>query len=385
MDDILKKQVEIAQREAKIAVEAYSQSWGGPPEVEAMAKVRLEQARKKLESASLAMRNSSTSQDKAIGSNYAPTGGSTTIFKQAAQAIKQGDKSQARKLLQPILKKNSNNETALLLYSYVAETKKIAVFCLQKILEISPDNSNAKQRLLKFQSEKMPAPPPVTLQTVSEENKHHPSPSKVASKSKEVIASTPPVIVSHAPKQTHQPVQNPSEHNASAPVFPPQVSQQVSRFLEKISPLQQKAHQIVQQMPTDKSTGSVQTKSIAWGNVAWGKTVLLNFERIVIPSILWFLIALVTGATYEEALYELLYIPVHFFFVWPASWLLGWVIAIIFPWFLLFRKLIYYSIALPIALVADPVIWLLSKAMPFLVPVKKYPPFNFAMIVYVIE
>ena len=74
----------------------------------------------------------------------------TTIIKQAVEAIKQGNKSSARTLLEGVIQNEPNNEEALLLLAYVAQTKGEAQTYLEKVININPNNDRAKQQLQKL-------------------------------------------------------------------------------------------------------------------------------------------------------------------------------------------------------------------------------------------
>jgi tetratricopeptide (TPR) repeat protein len=87
-----------------------------------------------------------------------------TIIKQSIEAIKQGDKSNARTLLENVVKNEPRNEEAWLLLAHVAQTQEQARSCLERVLNIDPNNGRAKKQLEKLKA--MPSNKQVTLQPV---------------------------------------------------------------------------------------------------------------------------------------------------------------------------------------------------------------------------
>jgi len=73
-----------------------------------------------------------------------------TTIRQAVEAIKQGNKSNARTLLEPIVKNDSNNEEAWFLLAHVAQTPEQARTYLERVISINPNNERAKQQLQKL-------------------------------------------------------------------------------------------------------------------------------------------------------------------------------------------------------------------------------------------
>lgn len=87
-----------------------------------------------------------------------------TIIRQAVEAIKQGNKSNARTLLENVIKNEPNNEEAWFLLAHVAQTQEQARTYLERVVNINPNNERAKQQLEKLYvmpSNKQPAPQPV--------------------------------------------------------------------------------------------------------------------------------------------------------------------------------------------------------------------------------
>lgn len=88
-----------------------------------------------------------------------------TIIKQAIEAIKQGNKSNARALLENVIKNEPNNEEAWFMLAHVAQTQEQARSYLGRVININPSNERAKQQLEKLNaipSNKQTAPQPVT-------------------------------------------------------------------------------------------------------------------------------------------------------------------------------------------------------------------------------
>ena len=86
------------------------------------------------------------------------------IIKQAIEAIKQGNKSNARALLENVIKNEPNNEEAWFLLAHVAQTQEQARSYLGRVININPNNERAKQQLEKLNAtplNKQTAPQPV--------------------------------------------------------------------------------------------------------------------------------------------------------------------------------------------------------------------------------
>jgi Tol biopolymer transport system component len=66
------------------------------------------------------------------------------------QAAKAGNKAEARRLLEQVLDKDDNNEAAWMWYASVAETPRKRQICLETVLEINPNNQQARQALEKL-------------------------------------------------------------------------------------------------------------------------------------------------------------------------------------------------------------------------------------------
>lgn len=84
------------------------------------------------------------------------------LRQQGIQAAKAGQKEEARQLLQQSIRMEPDNEAAWLWLASVARDNRERVFCLQKLLEINPQNETARKAL----EAATPAPTPTTTQTV---------------------------------------------------------------------------------------------------------------------------------------------------------------------------------------------------------------------------
>lgn len=82
-------------------------------------------------------------------------------LQQAIAAIKAGDKETGRRLLAEIIKNEPTNENALLWMTQILDSKKNRIKCLQKVLEINPNNEMAKRGLARLQTQIPPLPKPV--------------------------------------------------------------------------------------------------------------------------------------------------------------------------------------------------------------------------------
>ena len=65
----------------------------------------------------------------------------------ARQAISNGDKASARNILQNVIRADPSNESALMLFVQVAEKPEHARYCLERVLQINPNNVQAAQWL----------------------------------------------------------------------------------------------------------------------------------------------------------------------------------------------------------------------------------------------
>lgn len=71
-----------------------------------------------------------------------------TIFQDAVNALRNGDKPRAKELLTLLLKTNQNNVTYWIWLSASVEAPKERIYCLQTALKLDPENSTAKRGLI---------------------------------------------------------------------------------------------------------------------------------------------------------------------------------------------------------------------------------------------
>ncbi len=106
-------------------------------------------------------------------------GTSSELIDKAIAEAKSGNKAGAKKILVQVVKNEPSNAQAWYLLSWVVDEKEQIIYCLNKVLEIIPDNSQAKARLRKLQEESTPIPsiqlqtttpkPPIPVQTTTPE------------------------------------------------------------------------------------------------------------------------------------------------------------------------------------------------------------------------
>jgi tetratricopeptide (TPR) repeat protein len=71
-----------------------------------------------------------------------------TIFQDAVDALRRGDKPRARELLTLLLKTNQNNPTYWIWLSAAVDNTKERIYCLQTALKLDPENGTAKRGLI---------------------------------------------------------------------------------------------------------------------------------------------------------------------------------------------------------------------------------------------
>ena len=71
-----------------------------------------------------------------------------TMFQDAVEALRQGDKAKARDLLTKLLKTDQNNVQYWIWLSAAVESQKERIYCLQTALQIDPENATAKRGLV---------------------------------------------------------------------------------------------------------------------------------------------------------------------------------------------------------------------------------------------
>jgi len=71
-----------------------------------------------------------------------------TIFQDAVDALRRGDKPRAKELLTLLLKTDQNNATYWIWLSAAMDSQKERVYCLQTALKLDPENATAKRGLI---------------------------------------------------------------------------------------------------------------------------------------------------------------------------------------------------------------------------------------------
>jgi hypothetical protein len=117
--------------------------------------------------------------------------------------------------------------------------------------------------------------------------------------------------------------------------------------------------------------------SFSLSEVAWKETAILNVARSVAASVVWLLVCLLMFNTFALALLTLPF--QYLLFLAPIGIFCSY-ISRIFP----FVGLITLALAIVIV-VGDPIICLITSLKPGLLPVDRYPPFNFVLIMYVLR
>jgi len=95
---------------------------------------------------------------------------SHSLFTQASQGFKQGNKTLAQDLLNKLVVSEPGNEQAWLLLSWVVDNPDEIEKCLHQMLAISPDNLAASKRLFKIVTEKEKKNSPSALVTTKTRN-----------------------------------------------------------------------------------------------------------------------------------------------------------------------------------------------------------------------
>ena len=71
-----------------------------------------------------------------------------TIFQDAVEALRRGDKPRAKDLITRLLKTNQNNPTYWIWLSAAVDNTKERIYCLQTALKLDPENGTAKRGLI---------------------------------------------------------------------------------------------------------------------------------------------------------------------------------------------------------------------------------------------
>jgi hypothetical protein len=84
---------------------------------------------------------------------------SSDLIAKAITEAKSGNRHGAKVILAQVVRNEPGNAQAWYLLSRLVEEKEQIIYCLNKILEITPDDSQAKARLKRLQSPSAPEPP----------------------------------------------------------------------------------------------------------------------------------------------------------------------------------------------------------------------------------
>lgn len=117
--------------------------------------------------------------------------------------------------------------------------------------------------------------------------------------------------------------------------------------------------------------------SFSLREVAWKETAILNIVRSIAASVVWLLIFLLAFNTVSLAL---LMFPFHYLLFFAPLGVTCSYLSRIIP----FIGLVSLSLAIVIV-VGDPIIYLITALKPGLLPVDRYPPFNFVLIIYILK
>jgi hypothetical protein len=81
---------------------------------------------------------------------------STPLLSQAASALETGDLATAQTLLTQLLRQDARNEGAWLLLAQCVNDSDKQRTCLQRVLALNPDNTEARQRLTALEQPPLP-------------------------------------------------------------------------------------------------------------------------------------------------------------------------------------------------------------------------------------
>ena len=68
-----------------------------------------------------------------------------TMFQEAVDALREGDKAKAQDLLTKLLKTDQDNPQYWIWLSAAVEANKERIYCLQTALQLDPENATAKR------------------------------------------------------------------------------------------------------------------------------------------------------------------------------------------------------------------------------------------------
>ena len=129
---------------------------------------------------------------------------------------------------------------------------------------------------------------------------------------------------------------------------------------------------------------SEQDNTFSWNrdfkHVNWQATLKYNLFRATGAGIVWCILELLSGAG-MHALPMLIAFPIgYFIFLLPIGLVTGWLSGKGVPWV----GLVNFLFALML-FVGDPLVFILKKAKPELVPIDKPAFFNFKLVIFIIN
>jgi tetratricopeptide (TPR) repeat protein len=83
-----------------------------------------------------------------MSEQFSPEQHDETIFQDAVEALRRGDRARAKELLTLLLKTDQNNPTYWIWMSASVDNTKERIYCLQTALKLHPENSTAKRGLI---------------------------------------------------------------------------------------------------------------------------------------------------------------------------------------------------------------------------------------------
>jgi hypothetical protein len=113
--------------------------------------------------------------------------------------------------------------------------------------------------------------------------------------------------------------------------------------------------------------------------INWTTTIVLNYLRAFVAGLLWGVIFLITGINHNINILTLM--P----FIWPIFLIIFYLLQLFFKKVIaVIGKLLYY-IGLIVICPADPILFIINKYYPHIIPVKQYPLFSKELIIYVLN
>jgi peptidoglycan/LPS O-acetylase OafA/YrhL len=114
-------------------------------------------------------------------------------------------------------------------------------------------------------------------------------------------------------------------------------------------------------------------------NIHWPSTMKYNLLRASGAGIVWLVLALLTGQGWHA--FTMLFFPVVFLvFFLPIGLFAAWLSSLGIPWVGLVAALIAVFVA-----VGDPLVFVLKKARPELVPAEKVKFFNLQTVIFILS